>query len=193
MERFFLHILSAVVLLFSFGIANADYIDCPTGITGSVDGSVDCEISDATQGAIQNDPKTVNTDGGFFGIDSWQFLDMDIEADGPLGTRSVWEFSGDFWSLYDNVMLVFASGEPTTLVGHLLDGEATFGVWDSPFVAPVFNVPGVVEVSQVSYYGAVTATEPGPDPGTPVPEPQTLLLFGLGLIGLVYSRKRKTL
>ena len=32
-----------------------------------------------------------------------------------------------------------------------------------------------------------------PDPGNNVPEPTTLLLFGLGLIGLVVSRKKKVL
>ena len=32
-----------------------------------------------------------------------------------------------------------------------------------------------------------------PDPGNSIPEPATLLLFGLGLIGLVVSRKKKVL
>ena len=32
-----------------------------------------------------------------------------------------------------------------------------------------------------------------PDPGNSIPEPATLLLFGLGLIGLVASRKKKVL
>jgi hypothetical protein len=183
MKRIFVRSLSAVVLLFSFGIVNAGYVSCGSEISGLVEGSVDCAISDDAN---------VNVDGGLFGTADWQLLDVTQSS----GTSGEWAFSDDFWSLYGNVMLVFDSVSEINPVGYLLDGASTSGAWNTPFIETVFDISDS-DVSQISYYGAGQSASPGPgpspDPSTPVPEPQTLLLFGLGLVGLVYSRKRKTL
>jgi hypothetical protein len=189
MERFLLRSLSAVVLLFLFGIVNAAYIDCSAEITGLVDGSVGCTISEDTYDYYSTEPMTVNTEGGFFGIDDWNYLGKDKNNEGSLGTSGQWAFSDNFWDLYDSVMLVFRGYSQTTLVGYLLDGQSDSGGWDSPFVPSVFGLPFVMDVAHISYYGAGDAAT-DPDSDTPVSEPQTVLLLGLGLFGLAYSRKR---
>jgi hypothetical protein len=188
MERFFLRCLSAVVLLFSFGIVNAAYMDCPSAIAGSVTGAGDCEVSDDHHDFVATDPMTVNTDSGFFGIDTWSFIARSEGGDDGLGVAGNWNIPDMFWDQYNEIMMVFKDGNATTLVGYLLDDQATSGAWTSPFVPSVFPVSDIKEVSHISYYGALESTT-----NTPVPEPQTALLFGLGLIGLVYGRKRKTL
>ncbi|MGD8909615.1 MAG: PEP-CTERM sorting domain-containing protein [Chromatiales bacterium] len=189
MERIFIRSLSAVALLFSFGIVNAAYMPCPGSIAGSVEGAVDCQYSDSDdQDFTDTDPMTVNVDPGLFGIDTWQFLGQDTSPDGTLGFSGDWVMPDTLWSEYENIMLVFKGGVDTTLVGYLLDGVSTSGGWVSPFTYPAFDVMTTKAVSHISYYATEDAV---PDPNAPVPEPQTALLFGLGLIGLVYGRKRK--
>lgn len=173
--------LFALLLIFTFGVANATYMGCSSTLAGLVSGATDCEISDATQDFLNTNPMTVNSDGGFFAIDDWSFIGKDEGPGGNgLGRSGEWALANDIWSLFDNIMLVFKSGNGTSLVGYLLDGQTTSGDWISPFRSPDFALgTRVKDVSHISFYGTSY---------TSVPEPGALIIMSLGLIGIAGAR-----
>jgi len=178
--------LPAAVLALSVGAANAAYVDCSAELSGLVSNTTACQISDdADQDYLNTDPLTVNENGGFFGIDTWQFIDKDELAD-SAGQSGSWSLDSDIWSLFDEIMLIFKGGNASsglTLVGYLVGEPATSGSWESPFRAPDFDLgERIKDVSHISYYGS------GP---RDVPEPATLLLLAMGLIAVGAVRLKR--
>ncbi len=179
-------ILSAFLL---FGTVNAALaIPCDSG---DVSGSTSCQ-----DGIGSNDfpaPDTVNAQN-FFGFNDWLYLskfdadtgaleqpidvDWDVQPDDSWADDSgTWSFNPVVWDFFDDIMIVVKSGnnDLTYFSGYLLDNtiQPTFGTWAT----------GDKDVSHLTLYGRGAA---------PVPEPATVLLFGLGVTGFaLVARKKK--
>ena len=173
----------------TFGSAQAALVTCPNNVADAVSGTDQCQWSDA-QPANNGDSTVttfVNTEA-YFGNTDWLSGGSLTEAGGPNGT---WDISALATSEWDDVMLVFKSAN-SVLIGYMvIDGTLT-GTWTTPFLEPPFDFPGNATQQDVSYI-RVYFTEgggflPGPEPK--VPEPGTLGLLGIGLIGVFALRRR---
>ncbi len=193
--------LGATTVL-GFGVISAPahaagFSSCSTSeydISDSVTGASNCEISnDFNQDFVSpNKPLTVN-EAGFFGSNDWIFggkigsnSDYNGTAGGQLGS---WDISNVISNTWDDVMLVFKSGQGTQLVGYQLNDGVTSGTWESPFEKTAFDFKGknLKDVSHISVYYK-QAEKPQK---RSIPEPTSILgLLGIGAFGTVSTFKR---
>lgn len=154
---------------------------------------------DAEFGTTNNDnpiPDQVNSDT-MFDFDDWVFLEKEQDSGqepNPGGVGLVvtfngtpWESDGGTWSLnsniwdfYTDIMMVMKDGNDTLYAGYLLDGIHTNGTWSTK---TTWFDDKSKDLSHMSVYGRVGET--------PVPEPSTMILFGIGLLGLTGVSRRK--
>jgi hypothetical protein len=161
------------------------------GIQNNVTPSAGCQI-----GTVNNDnplPGQVNADA-MFGFTDWIFAEKGFDTDEHIdvgftilgdGQSGSWSLDAGIWDIYSDVMLVIKGGSGNTIppfyVGYLLeDGEAA-GTYLSPF----FNGLRRKDISHITVYVRG-------DGDTSVPEPTTLALIGLGLVGLAFFRRRRS-
>lgn len=162
--------------------------------------NIGCTILLPLDGAANDDLTLVNTDPGFFGITDWLFDGKFDEIGKPeeVELSSYFDFTGGVQSgtftylggLDDgDVMFVFKDGGDVNLVAYMIDLAAMSagvpGVYSSPFVEPPFTFPGTGsrDISHISVYYRM-----GFD--FDIPEPGTLGLLGLGLLGFALVRRR---
>ena len=161
--------------------------DC--SISGSLSLSSDCR-----DGGDKNDAVLDFNDGNYFGFNDWEYLskinlggnleglvdiDLAVTPTSTTGTLTgTFYFNPNTWLLYDNIAIVLKGGSQiisgVKWSAYLLNTGVYEGCWDYD--------DGSKDLSHLSVYGT---------PGTPVPEPATLLLLGSGLIGLAGIGRKK--
>lgn len=152
----------------------AAVIDCPPATLALVTNTSACQYSDTATQDFLSAPMTVNTEA-FFSASDWFYI---TKEDGVESTSGNWSVDASQWSMFDEIMMIFKSGNEN-LVGYLANDGATWGSWDSPFSAPNDNRR---DVSHITYYGRGTPAE--------IPEPSLLVLLMLGLGSIALGRRR---
>jgi hypothetical protein len=161
---------SAVPLLCEDATVNHMYVDtayvssCLGAGVGNINGNpgTDDFLSDEGAGS------------GLVGIGSAAFSQVDNASTGTFS------FASSLWDEFSSIAVGFKFGtgnQPDEWFVFLLNPSVSSGTWD--FVN-VFDRGG--GLSHVQLYGT---------PGTNVPEPGTLALLGLGMMGVALARRRK--
>lgn len=94
------------------------------------------------------------------------------------GSDGTWQFDGSLWSTFDTVALGFKFGtgnQPDNWFVYELQPNVSSGDW------AFFGGNTGGGLSNVALYGKESVS---------VPEPGTLALFGLGLVGLTLARRK---
>jgi hypothetical protein len=164
--------------------AQAFTLGCANSIANKVTNATSCGVGAANQDSVSNNrPLTVNTEG-FFGFTDWKFGGKIGENAGYTGTKSgksgTWNLSSVFQSSWQDVMLVFKSGNNTKLTGYLLADNVSSGQWSSPFDK---------DVSHISVYFREGSA--GGGNSAAVPEPTTMAGIALAGTGLAAYRRRR--
>ncbi|MBM0743891.1 PEP-CTERM sorting domain-containing protein [Phormidium sp. CLA17] len=173
---------------------HAATFSCPSGTADNVSGSSGCQYSDtANQDSVSsNKPLTVNQEG-FFGLTNWNFGGKIGETAGYNGTESgqkgLWNIAQTLQPTWQNVMLVFKSGEGTSLVGYQLEKGVTSGTWTSPFENLLFsNINKTKDVSHISVYFTEGVSAGN---SAAAPEPSTMAGLAIAGAGLSAYRRRR--
>jgi hypothetical protein len=191
-------LIAASVAVLSAPAHAVGFNSCTTGtynIADNVTGTSNCQISkDFDQDFLNNSNSSQNTvnQAGFFDLTNWGFGGKIGVDSGYVGTKEgqsgTWDISSVVQSSWNNVMLVFKSGNGTNLVGYKLADGVTSGNWSSPFEKAAFNFNGngTKDVSHISVY-YTQGTKP---PVTSVPEPATMVALSLVGGSMLVSRRR---
>jgi hypothetical protein len=162
------------------------------GIQNNVWSNAGCQVGSTNNDHLGSPPIQVNADS-LFGFTDWIFAEKGFEAEQAIDVglfifgnakAGVWSLDEAIWSVYSDVMIVLKGGNgdtlPSSYVGYLLEEGASWGTYLSPFL----NGSKRKDISHISIY--VRSGD------TAVPEPTTLALIGLGLVGIAYLRRRRS-
>ena len=103
------------------------------------------------------------------------------QTQSPGSNTGSFFFNPALWDSFDEIAIGFKFGtgnQPDEWFVYLLQGDVSSGLWE--FVN-VFGKGG--GLSHLTFYAGEGTTT--------VPEPATLLLFGLGLLSLGFARRKK--
>ncbi|MBD2356659.1 PEP-CTERM sorting domain-containing protein [Tolypothrix sp. FACHB-123] len=192
----------AVGMLAASAPAKAATFACSSVISDNVSNTSGCQVSNtANQDFLNGSSLTVNSEK-FFGLNDWVFGGKIGENSGYTGTKSgqsgSWNISSVVKNSWEDVMLIFKSGQGTNLVGYMVQDGKTFGTWNSPFEKTVTTIDKkgkevikteIKDVSHISVYYRLGASTKTPKY---VPEPGTILgLMAVGMGGLLTKKNSK--
>ena len=181
--------------------AHAALVNCPlsftTDGTAKVYYGAQLSAASACQYVIPEDQSNVanltNINAAmFFGTNTWAANSAtSLQVTPANGAAGTWSLTGANFATTD-YMIVFKDGNDTNLIGFLLNGEATSGNWLTPFTEPPFDFGGGSTEHNVSHFsvvqrqcvGVCTPPPPPPPPPPPIPEPASMILLGLGMLGV---------
>lgn len=164
----------------------------PVNVKATYDSALQSALN-CQNGIASNDqplPGAVNSEE-FFGHSDWLYLakydgsthegqDIDLGVTGFGSLSGTWSVAAGTFAPFEQFMIVLKAG--TEFAGYFFNNTSTVsGTWG--YDAP----PGL---SHLTVYARGQAQTP-PDGNSDVPEPATLGLFALGMLGLAGGRRRK--
>ena len=137
--------------------------------------------NDVTDGAADNIATIILNDNDVFGAADWTFLDKNDDVGGTSGTLSIADF-GEGWPIEIAISFKAARNFSIYYWSALAGPPGTID-WSTAGTAT--NSSGIAQgLSHYSVFYRSTSKK--------VPEPGTLALFGIGLMGLGLARRRAT-
>lgn len=172
-------------------------------ITGALSPTAGCTMLLDLDDNENDSLAVINTTPGFFNYTDWKFDGkwdgLRVGAGGNdsstyfsfTGNNSAGTFTRDAVPAnLGNFMFVFKDGADTNLVGYLLDANTISGTYGNPFTDPPFDLNGAATSHEISHISVYYRTQGGPPATGPVPEPGTVTLLGLGLLGAFFYRRK---
>lgn len=186
--------LFGTAMLALSGTADAALVSCNPGSLGHVTdtGGTNIAVSDCqylTPPDTSNVASITNINAaGFFGFSDWATNGQDqMGGAGSTGGSGTWSIASVDFATYDYI-IVFKDGAGTNLLAMTFNELYSAGDWTTPFTDPPFSLPGGSTVHDVSHMTIARRLAGHPPP---IPEPASLTLLGMGLLGLGYAMRRR--